>query len=64
MTNYERDTIEMILGDTPKEKHDNLKSLLEIATAICYPRRGTDDEKIDIYKAADLLTNHIKNPNM
>lgn len=53
----------MIEGQTPKEKHDNLKAILQGCEIICYPRRGTEEERWTIESAANNLVRHIKNPN-
>jgi hypothetical protein len=61
--NYERLIIELLVGDTPKAKYDHLVAILKVSEQVCYPRRGTEDDRLDVFDVAELLTPHIKNPN-
>jgi len=55
MQNYERLIYDLLPGSTPKEKYEKLKGLQETVSKICYPRRGTYEENMSIYDAADAL---------
>lgn len=63
MSNYENMIIDLVKGETPKQKYDNLKAILQYSEMMCYPRRGTQDDSFDIYDFARFITPHIKNPN-
>jgi hypothetical protein len=64
MQNYQILIYDMIEGITPKEKHDNIRGLLNACEAICYPRRGTPEWDMSIEEAANSLFKYIKNPDL
>ena len=40
-------------GDTPKEKYQHLLKMKALLKKIGYPRRGTEEERMNIYEAGD-----------
>jgi hypothetical protein len=45
MNYYDNETIFILPGKTPREKHEKLIEILRIIQEIGYPRRGTESEK-------------------
>lgn len=62
MTSYMNEIYDMINGETPKEKYDNLKEIMHHLEVLCYPRRGTQDDSFDVYDFANFFTPLIKKP--
>jgi hypothetical protein len=50
--------MELLIGDTPKQKHDNLVKINKILSEIAYPRRGTNEETKDIQDFANQIIQH------
>ena len=44
MLNFDNETLSLIPGKTPKQKNENARFLIQLATQIAYPRRGTLEE--------------------
>ncbi len=44
MVNFDKDTLSLIPGDTPRQKNENARFLIQLAAQIAYPRRGTLEE--------------------
>ncbi len=44
MRSIDQDTLALIPGDTPLEKHKFVQRILEICTDIAYPGRGSEAE--------------------
>lgn len=38
-----------------ESKEDNFEKMKELLRQIAYPRRGTEEEKMDIFKAGELI---------
>lgn len=62
MRPYEQIILEILDGDTPKEKHDNLVKMQKLLQKIAFPRRGMDEEfwtlEIIGEKAAETILMH------
>ncbi len=46
---------ELLIGDTPKEKYENLELMIHLLRAIAYPKRGTEEEMMTIQDAATMI---------
>lgn len=46
---------ELLIGDTPIEKYDNLKTIMYLLRAIAYPKRGTEEETMTIQDVATMI---------
>lgn len=46
---------ELLIGDTPKEKYENLEAMVYLLRAIAYPKRGTEEEQMTIQDAATMI---------
>lgn len=57
--NYERLILASLSGATPKEKYDNLMAIQKQLVILCFPRRGTEDEKITTFDLADSIAPHF-----
>jgi len=55
---YKDIIMELLIGDTPKQKHDNLVKINKILSEIAYPRRGTNEETKDIQDFANQIIQH------
>ena len=55
MTHYDSETLSLIPGKTPRQKHENLIEILRIIQEIGYPRRGTDEENKTLQDFADEI---------
>jgi molybdopterin-guanine dinucleotide biosynthesis protein A len=59
MSSFDAESLALIPGDTPKEKHENMKKIMEIINGLVSPRRGTDEESNCVYyfanKAAEII---------
>lgn len=51
--NYETLILKRLLGDTPKEKYQNLLELEKLVDSVCYPRRGTEEENMPLGEFAN-----------
>ncbi len=45
----------LLVGETPKEKYDNLVAMFEILKNIAYPKRGSKYEDMRIYEFAQEI---------
>ena len=55
---YEHIIMQMIPGDTPREKREHMEKVKEFLEDLCYPKRGSDAEAwtiSDIQKTAEPL---------
>jgi|AZIF01.1.fsa_nt_gi hypothetical protein len=50
---------EMLIGDTPREKYNNLSFMINILQQIAYPKRGTDEESKTIYDFAQEIQKNL-----
>lgn len=57
MTNYNNDTLDLIPGETPRQKYETLVKIMDLLDKVAYPRRGNEEEDWDIYKVAGLIIN-------
>lgn len=46
---------ELLIGETPKEKYENLLAMKEILKNIAYPQRGSKYEDMRIYEFAQEI---------
>lgn len=60
MESYQKLTLEMIPGQTPREKYESLESMMALLNALAYPRRGTFEETMTIEHAAKIATLILK----
>jgi hypothetical protein len=44
MLSFDNETLHLLPGKTPREKHENLVEILRIMQEVGYPRRGTLEE--------------------
>ena len=63
MESYQKLTLEMIPGQTPREKYESLEKMVALLNALAYPRRGTEEETMTIEQAAgkaeEILKHHL-----
>lgn len=60
MTNYEQDTLNLINGETPRAKYDQMVKVNNLIEMIANPRRGRPEEHWGIYDVVDyILTNGL-----
>jgi hypothetical protein len=62
MTNYQNDIMNLLQGDTPKQKYDNLKDMQNLLTMLVYPRRGTSEETMSLHEFVLKAEHLIKKP--
>ena len=55
MNNYDNETLFLMPGKTPRQKHENLIEILRIIQEIGYPRRGTEEENKTLQDFADEI---------
>lgn len=55
MQSFDQETLRLIPGETPKEKHENAKELIRILNSIAYPRRGTWEDSSGLETFATLI---------
>lgn len=60
MENYEDLILEKIKGESPKEKYETLTAINELLSAIAFPRRGTEEENLDIFKVSEIAATLLK----
>lgn len=53
MTNYQNDIMDLIPGETPKQKYDNLEKVFVFLQMMTTPRRGMVEENWDVYEAVN-----------
>lgn len=46
---------ELLIGEAPKEKYENLKLMTHLLRAIAYPKRGTEEETMTIQDVATMI---------
>ncbi len=62
MTNYQNDIMNLLQGDTPKQKYENLVKMKEVLIILAFPRRGTDEEIISLPEFATMAEQVIARP--
>jgi len=62
MENYETKIMQLIKGQTPKEKYYNLNKINTLLISLCYPKRGTVEEDHDVLYFADEFNPLINKP--
>jgi hypothetical protein len=60
MESYQKLTLEMIPGETPREKYLRMEKIIALLSVLAYPRRGTDEELITIQEAANTAAEILK----
>ncbi len=55
MNNYDNETLFLIPGKTPLQKHENITEILRIIQEIAYPKRGTEEENKTLQDFADEI---------
>lgn len=60
MSNYDTLTLELIPGETPKERYENAQKIIRILTEIAYPRRDSPEEDKSLINFANEITEIIK----
>lgn len=55
MIHYEDLIMDLLAGDTPKQKYNNLVKMKNLLSEIAYPKRGTIEESRDIYHFANEI---------
>lgn len=46
---------ELLIGETPKEKYENLKFMIDLLRTIAYPKRGTYEERVTVFDIATMI---------
>ena len=60
MRRYEDAIMEMIQGDSPKDKHDELVKIYKTLQQIAYPRRGTEEESWGVEAIGKAAAQHVR----
>lgn len=55
MTNYEKETLALLNGDTPKEKYDTMRNIMVLLDCISTPARGSEAENWTAYDIAQII---------
>ena len=59
MIAYEALIKDELVGETPKERYENLVLMKKILRQIAYPKRGTSEETYDLQDFADEIQQSI-----
>lgn len=60
MSNYDQLTLELIPGETPKERYETAQKIIQILTEIAYPRRDSPEEDKSLINFAVEIEQIIK----
>lgn len=55
MIPYDQLIDELLIGETPKERYENLEAMVGLLRAIAYPKRGTSEETMTIQDVATMI---------
>jgi len=60
MRRYEDVIMEMLPGDSPRDKYNELIKIYKTMRQIAYPRRGSEEEFWGIETIGKVLAQHVK----
>ena len=63
MINYTNDTLDLINGETPKEKYNHMILLNNLIEMIATPRKGSDEDAWCILDIVEYINAHNLIPN-
>lgn len=58
MTNYEQEIMDLIPGETPKQKYENVENVFVFLQMLTTPRRGLPESNWDIKEASDFANSN------
>jgi hypothetical protein len=54
MDSYQKLTIEMLPGDTPREKYESMRKIAKLLNDLAFPSRGSEAESADVEHFAKI----------
>lgn len=61
MESYQKLTLELIPGNTPREKYENMKRIAELINDLAFPKRGEERYLIEFVElACEIIEEPIK----